>query len=121
MSDNGRCYTVIMTPVLMNIIEDLHKMNIEVLMYPESQKGKILIDSHFSIAMRNISPYFKENEKSVMGTGDVRTYLIHYDGVAGRCVELVSLHTQDRPKMNGGMWLWLLNLLLSLLRKDQVK
>lgn len=91
LSDNTSCYQNNLLPVIDPFIAKGHGMNLKEIVHSETQRGKSLLDAHFTLAMRDVNKFVNDTTLNASTPCDLVTAMKHRDGVANTTVELTDI------------------------------
>lgn len=101
LSDNARCYQNHLLPIMIHFfITKGHSLSLEILLHSETQDGKLLVDTHFAVAMMHVCRYVDKGN-SVKTPSQLVTAINSDGGVANTVADLVYI---DREHVNLVKW-----------------
>lgn len=96
VSDNARTYKYDVLLLVAPFIASAHGLALRSLLYPETARGKSLVDTHFPIVLRQLHRYLKETESEVttpegIVTGMAHTTAVSPTALSSLCISIATV------------------------------
>lgn len=91
VTDNANSYQNNTFPLLAYFICKEHGLSLRVVLHPDSQDGKCLVDAHFAVSSRVVDRYITSTQLQVETPDDLVTALTYNGGVKKTAVDMICI------------------------------